>query len=84
MDRMARLVERDKNHPSVIVWSLGNESGYGDNHDAMAVWTREADPTRPIHYERAKDAPIVDIISSMYPSVDMLIAEGRRRRHDLI
>ncbi|KRF10011.1 beta-D-galactosidase subunit alpha [Paenibacillus sp. Soil766] len=78
LDRMARLVERDKNHPSVIVWSLGNESGYGDNHDAMAAWTREVDPTRPIHYERAKDAPIVDIISSMYPSVDMLIAEGEK------
>lgn len=78
LDRMARLVERDKNHPSVIVWSLGNESGYGDNHDAMAAWTREADPTRPIHYERAKDAPLVDIVSSMYPSVDMLIAEGEK------
>ncbi|OAS14340.1 glycoside hydrolase family 2 TIM barrel-domain containing protein [Paenibacillus oryzisoli] len=78
LDRMARLVERDKNHPSIIVWSLGNESGYGGNHDAMAAWTREADPTRPIHYERAKDAPIVDIISSMYPSVDMLIAEGEK------
>ncbi|MFC5653655.1 glycoside hydrolase family 2 TIM barrel-domain containing protein [Paenibacillus solisilvae] len=78
VDRMVRLVERDKNHPSVIVWSLGNESGYGENHDAMAAWTREADPTRPIHYERAKDAKIVDIVSSMYPSVDMLIAEGMK------
>ncbi len=78
LDRMVRLVERDKNHPSIIVWSLGNESGYGGNHDAMAEWTRAADPTRPIHYERAKDAPIVDIISSMYPSVDMLIAEGEK------
>jgi beta-galactosidase len=78
LDRMVRLVERDKNHPSIIVWSLGNESGYGDNHDAMAAWTRGADPTRPIHYERAKDAPIVDIVSSMYPSVDMLIAEGEK------
>ncbi|ASA25777.1 glycoside hydrolase family 2 TIM barrel-domain containing protein [Paenibacillus donghaensis] len=78
LDRMIRVVERDKNHPSVIVWSLGNESGYGDNHDAMAAWTRATDPTRPIHYERAKDAPVVDIISSMYPSVDMLIAEGEK------
>ncbi|GBF75604.1 beta-galactosidase [Paenibacillus sp. 598K] len=78
LDRMARLVERDKNHPSIIVWSLGNESGYGPNHDAMAAWTRAADPTRPIHYERAGAAPIVDIVSSMYPSVDMLIAEGEK------
>ncbi|MGG1553412.1 glycoside hydrolase family 2 TIM barrel-domain containing protein [Paenibacillus ferrarius] len=78
MDRIIRLVERDKNHPSVIVWSLGNESGYGPNHDAMAAWVREADPTRLIHYERAKDAPIVDIVSSMYPSIDMLKAEGMK------
>ncbi|MEV5027823.1 glycoside hydrolase family 2 TIM barrel-domain containing protein [Paenibacillus sp. LPE1-1-1.1] len=78
MDRIVRLVERDKNHPSVIVWSLGNESGYGENHDAMAAWVREKDPTRPVHYERAYDAPVVDIVSSMYPSVDMLIAEGEK------
>lgn len=78
LDRIERLVERDKNHPCVIVWSLGNESGYGSNHDAMAAWVREADPTRPIHYERAGDAPITDIVSSMYPSVDMLIEQGER------
>ncbi|OXM87974.1 beta-galactosidase subunit alpha [Paenibacillus rigui] len=78
LDRAIRMVERDKNHPSVIVWSLGNESGYGPNHDAMAAWVREADPTRPIHYERAKDAPVVDIVSSMYPSLAALIEEGEK------
>jgi beta-galactosidase len=78
VQRAKRMVERDKNHPSVIVWSLGNESGYGPNHDAMAEWVRQADPTRPIHYERAYDAPIVDIVSSMYPSVETLIEEGRK------
>ncbi|WP_248927539.1 glycoside hydrolase family 2 TIM barrel-domain containing protein [Paenibacillus hamazuiensis] len=78
LDRARRMVERDKNHPSVIVWSLGNESGYGPNHDAMAEWVRRADPTRPIHYERAKDAPVVDIVSCMYPSLDVLIAEGEK------
>lgn len=78
IDRARRMVERDRNFPSVIVWSLGNESGYGPNHDAMAAWVREADPTRPIHYERAYDAPIVDIVSTMYPSVDMLIAEANK------
>lgn len=82
MDRIVRLVERDKNHPSVIVWSLGNESGYGPNHDAMADWVRRNDPTRPVHYERAYDAPVVDIVSSMYPSVDMLIAEGEKSDED--
>ncbi|WP_235941465.1 glycoside hydrolase family 2 TIM barrel-domain containing protein [Paenibacillus puerhi] len=78
LDRIARLVERDKNHPSVIVWSLGNESGYGCNHEAMADWVRAADPTRPVHYERAYEAESVDIVSSMYPSVDMLIEEGKK------
>ena len=47
------MVERDKNHPSVIIWSLGNECGYGPNHDAAAAWLRHADPTRPLHYEGA-------------------------------
>jgi len=78
IDRARRMVERDRNFPSIIVWSLGNESGYGPNHDAMAAWVREADPTRPIHYERAYDSPIVDIVSTMYPSVDMLIAEANK------
>lgn len=78
VDRARRMVERDKNHPSVIIWSLGNESGYGVNHDAMAEWVREADPTRPIHYERAKDAEMVDIVSCMYPSLDALIEEGKK------
>ena len=51
LDRIIRLVERDKNHASVIQWSLGNESGYGPHHDAMAAWVRGTDPSRPIHYE---------------------------------
>ncbi|MGE5549544.1 MAG: glycoside hydrolase family 2 TIM barrel-domain containing protein [Bacteroidota bacterium] len=78
VERASRMVERDKNHPAVIVWSLGNESGYGPNHDAMAAWIRGADPTRPIHYEGARDAPVVDIVSAMYPTVDRLEEEGRR------
>jgi beta-galactosidase/beta-glucuronidase len=78
VQRARKMVERDKNHPSVIMWSLGNESGYGPNHDAMEVWIRETDPTRPIHYERAYEAPVVDVVSTMYPSVDMLIAEGEK------
>ena len=58
MDRGVRMVERDKNHPSVIYWSLGNESGYGPNHEAMADWIRANDPTRPIHYHPAEDDPM--------------------------
>lgn len=76
VDRAERLVERDKNHASVIIWSLGNETGYGPAHDAMAAWIRAADPTRPIHYERAGAAPVVDIVSVMYPRVAALAAEG--------
>ncbi len=57
LDRAARMVERDKNHPSIILWSLGNESGYGPNHDAMAGWIRACDPDRPLHYEGALRCP---------------------------
>ena len=51
MTRFQRMVARDRNHPCVIMWSLGNESGYGPVHDAMAAWARANDPSRPLHYE---------------------------------
>ncbi|MCK5625790.1 beta-galactosidase subunit alpha, partial [Candidatus Bathyarchaeota archaeon] len=78
MERGVRMVERDKNHPSIIMWSLGNESGYGPNHDAIAGWIHSYDSTRPIHYEGTirlpgKVSTIVDVISVMYPSIDRLI-----------
>ncbi|BBH23781.1 beta-galactosidase [Paenibacillus baekrokdamisoli] len=76
VERAARMVERDKNHPSIIMWSMGNESGYGDNHIAMAEWTQGRDPSRPVHYEGAaphyKGNPKVDCLdleSRMYTSV---------------
>jgi beta-galactosidase/beta-glucuronidase len=78
VDRARRMVERDKNHPSIIMWSLGNESGYGPNHDAMAEWIRAADPTRFIHYEQAFDAPVVDVVSHMYASVERVIQEAAK------
>ncbi|MHC1695432.1 MAG: glycoside hydrolase family 2 TIM barrel-domain containing protein [Eubacteriales bacterium] len=53
VDRAVRLVERDKNHPCVIMWSLGNESGYGSNHEAMSEWIKGRDNTRLVHYEGA-------------------------------
>ena len=77
MERGIRMVERDKNHPCVIVWSLGNEAGYGPNHAALAGWVHDADPTRPVHYHPAFDAPCVDMISLMYPRVDLLIESAR-------
>ncbi|WP_308991005.1 glycoside hydrolase family 2 TIM barrel-domain containing protein [Mariniflexile litorale] len=60
VERMSRMVERDKNHPSVIMWSLGNESGKGPNHAVMAAWTHDFDITRPVHYEPAQGNPRLD------------------------
>jgi beta-galactosidase/beta-glucuronidase len=87
VERAVRMVERDKNHPSVIMWSLGNESGYGRNHVAMARWMHENDPTRPVHYEGATgwgnpekqdNAVVVDVVSVMYPTVARLLEEGTK------
>lgn len=75
LDRAIRMAERDKNYASVIFWSLGNESGFGANHAAMAGWLHTTDPTRPVHYEGAQgidgapDPDCVDVISRFYPRV---------------
>ena len=58
MERMTRMVIRDRNHPSVIIWSLGNESGTGPGHAAIAGWTKDYDPTLPVHYEGAQGQPM--------------------------
>ena len=77
VDRAVRMVERDKNHPSVIIWSLGNESGCGPNHAAMAAWIHDYDPTRPVHYEgavgRPKDPYYVDMMSRMYARIPQIV-----------
>ncbi len=88
LERGIRMVLRDKNHPSIIIWSLGNESGYGPNHDALAGWIRSFDPTRPLHYEGAvrpewgggahdleslkRGKAASDIVSTMYPPLTLL------------
>ncbi|RXZ82892.1 DUF4981 domain-containing protein [Paenibacillaceae bacterium] len=76
VDRVVRMVERDKNHPSVVIWSMGNESGYGPNHIAMQQWTKSRDLSRPTHYEGAAphyngsaDQESLDLESRMYSSV---------------
>jgi len=77
VERAERMVLRDRNHPSIILWSLGNETGLGPNHRAMAQWIRDTDPTRFIHFESAYDDPLVDITSNMYPSVERIVAIGK-------
>ncbi|KJX97305.1 glycoside hydrolase family 2 protein [Zymoseptoria brevis] len=74
LDRAQHLVHRDKLHPSVIIWSLGNESFYGQNHTAMIEWIRAQDPTRLIHYEPDHDAKLVDMHSEMYQNVTDIMA----------
>lgn len=78
-ERCQRMVMRDKNHPSIIMWSLGNESGSGAIHDAMAGWIRGYDKTRPLHYEGAlkfdiyTDQKVSDVVAPMYRPVEDLI-----------
>ncbi|MFJ5261862.1 glycoside hydrolase family 2 TIM barrel-domain containing protein [Streptomyces sp. NPDC088387] len=66
LDRAARMVERDKNHPSVLVWSLGNEAGTGRGLTAMARWIRDRDPSRLLHYEGDHGCRDTDMYSRMY------------------
>ncbi|GAA2328132.1 DUF4981 domain-containing protein [Streptomyces kunmingensis] len=66
LDRAARMVERDKNHPSVVLWSLGNEAGTGRGLTAMAEWIRGRDPERLVHYEGDLDCRDTDVYSRMY------------------
>ena len=76
IDREVSMVERDKNHPCVIIWSMGNEAGSGCNFKAGAEAIRALDQTRPIHYERMNE--VADIDSCMYPALDDLIATGEK------
>ncbi|MGH3172021.1 MAG: glycoside hydrolase family 2 TIM barrel-domain containing protein, partial [Trebonia sp.] len=78
-DRMTRMVERDKNATCVVMWSLGNESGWGRNLAANARWTRRRDPSRPVHYEADRRCEAADVYSRMYPAVAELDAIGARR-----
>jgi len=78
LQREQRMVERDKNHPSVVIWSLANESWVGENFDAVAAWIRERDPTRPLMYERDPSYRNSDVYSLMYPDLKSLATIGRR------
>jgi len=76
LDRIERTVERDKNHPCIVIWSLGNESGTGVNLAAMAQWVRARDPERPVHYEGDYQCAYTDIYSRMYPNLVETAAIG--------
>jgi beta-galactosidase len=69
LDRIRRTVERDKNHPSIVMWSLGNEAGTGDNLAAMSAWVHARDSGRPVHYEGDYTGAYTDVYSRMYASV---------------
>lgn len=84
--RVRGMVERDKNHPSVIIWSLGNESGFGVNHEAAAGYVRGADPSRLLHYEGAittwgqsweSNHHVSDIVCPMYPEIKDIVRWAR-------
>ncbi|MEO1053481.1 MAG: glycoside hydrolase family 2 TIM barrel-domain containing protein [Bacteroidota bacterium] len=86
LERGIRMVERDKNYPSIISWSLGNEAGFGPNHAALSAWIKEFDPTRPIHAEGAQniygyrwpspepnDRMYTDFVSRMYRPTELMV-----------
>lgn len=83
LDRVERFFERDKNHPSIISFSLGNEGHTGVNMAAMATWLHRRDPERPVHYEPDFDGAYTDLVSRMYPPLEemrqMSAGEGRGR-----
>lgn len=84
IDRLERMVVRDRNHPGIIMWSLGNESGFGENHNLMASRAKELSPDRPIHYEGEyfSDKKGFDVVSMMYPTLDQLLEHGENKQKD--
>jgi beta-galactosidase len=73
LDRMERMVETFKNHPSIIIWSLGNEAGNGVNFEAAYDWTKQRDKSRPVQYERAEEARNTDIYCPMYMRIPDMV-----------
>lgn len=76
LDRMHQLVHRDKNEPCVVMWSLGNEAGYGRNHQAMYDWAKAFDTTRLVHYEGDHSARPSDLYSYMYLTISDLVSRA--------
>ncbi len=74
MERNKRMYHRSKNHPSIVIWSMGNEAGMGVNFEKVYEWLKSTDPDRPVQYERAELQPFTDIYCRMYRSVDEINA----------
>lgn len=72
VERIRRMYERDKNHPSVIIWSMGNEAGNGPNFESGYKWLKKHDPSRPVQYERALQAWNTDLFVPMYSRIDRI------------
>jgi beta-galactosidase/beta-glucuronidase len=84
IDRCQGLVNPYKNNPSVLYWSLGNESGFGPNHVAMSEWIHKNEPTRPVHYNPADRDACVDIVAPMYPSVEYYTNIAKQEHRPII
>ncbi|WP_068777830.1 glycoside hydrolase family 2 TIM barrel-domain containing protein [Paenibacillus sp. FJAT-26967] len=82
VDRMRRMVLRDENHPSIIMWSLGNESGFGRNHEEMYKWCRSYDSSRLVHYEGDREGKACDVFSTMYSSPEKMRGFGEMKDLD--
>ncbi|CAN2224464.1 LacZ Beta-galactosidase/beta-glucuronidase [Candidatus Nanopelagicaceae bacterium] len=88
VDRVGRMVQRDIHHPSVVMWSLGNESGAGTNHEAAAAYARNFDPSRPLHYEGGirgnwmGSHSLTDVIAPMYPTINAIKEYAKSAKAD--
>jgi beta-galactosidase len=81
LDRTKRMFERDKNHASIIIWSLGNEAGEGKIFEATYAWLKENDGSRPVQYEPAGEEHYTDIFAPMYPSIERLEKYAKSNPH---
>lgn len=81
IDRTRNMFERDKNHPSIIIWSLGNEAGEGKVFEATYQWLKDHDDSRPVQYEPAGEAHYTDIFAPMYPSIERLEKYAKSNPH---
>jgi beta-galactosidase len=82
VDRARQMVMRDKNHACIIMWSLGNESFYGQNHQAMVDYIKSVDRSRPLHYEGDYSANSVDVLSRMYTSSEEITRNAQEAHWD--